>query len=81
MTTKPDDTKEREAFAKRFAAYVLKRRTEIGLTPAEFGRQVGLERSHVARFDAGENVPSLFLVQKIAAVFGENLSEFLADFE
>lgn len=72
------DPEAREAYeAARRAAelgdVVRKIRTELGLTQKQLGRRARLTQSAVARLEAGDVLPTLRVLQRIADALGAEL--------
>jgi transcriptional regulator with XRE-family HTH domain len=61
---------ERTAFARAVALRVLTLRVERGLTQTGFGRLLGLPQSGISRLEAGEHLPTLGTLHRLAEVLG-----------
>lgn len=53
---------------------VRKRREELGLTQAELAGRAGLKQPAVARFEAGGTMPTIPMLERLAAALGMRLS-------
>jgi transcriptional regulator with XRE-family HTH domain len=83
MTTATSDADKRRKtkFQKELGGHIKLLRKKKGLSGAEFGRRLEMERSHVARLESGGTNPSAFLIFKICAVLKISLSDFWVDFK
>lgn len=61
--------------AKRIGKQVAARRSAAGLSIPELAIRLGVDRVHVWRIETGRGVPSLSLLEKMAALFGVTLDE------
>lgn len=55
-------------------AAVRSRREELGLTQAQLGERVGLKQPAVARFEAGGTMPTIPMLERMAAALDMRLS-------
>ena len=76
-----DEKSERKMFAKKFAEHLKKMRYAQNMSAAQLGKAINMERSHIARLEKEDSVPSLFLIKKISDSFNLSISEFLKEFE
>ena len=75
------EKKDRLKLQKRFGDHLKKVREAKGLTPAELSRRCFMERSNIARIEAGRLNPSLFLLKKLATGLEMELEELLKGFK
>lgn len=61
---------ERTAFARAVALRVVSFRAERGLSQAALGRLLGMAQSGIARLEAGEHLPTLETMRRLARVLG-----------
>ncbi|MEU8616572.1 helix-turn-helix transcriptional regulator [Streptomyces sp. NPDC048623] len=52
---------------------VRERREELGMTQAQLARAAGLQQPAVARFEAGGTMPTLPMLERLAAALGMRL--------
>lgn len=55
-------------------AAVRRRREELGLTQTELGERAGLKQPAVARFEAGGTMPTIPMLERLAAALELSLS-------
>jgi len=53
---------------------VRRRREELGLTQAQLAERAGLKQPAVARFEAGGTMPTLPMLERLAAALGLQLT-------
>ena len=61
---------ERTQLAHEVALRVIAYRAEHGLTQTELARQVGMQQSAIARLEAGDHMPSLATLARLARSLG-----------
>lgn len=61
---------ERTAFARAVALRVVGYRADHGLSQAALGRRLGMAQSGIARLEAGEHLPTLGTMRRLAQAFG-----------
>jgi transcriptional regulator with XRE-family HTH domain len=81
MDDKEKERLERLKLQKRFGQHLIALRKSKGITPAELARNCDMERSNIARLEAGERNPSLHILKKLATGLGVSVSALLKDFE
>ena len=64
---------ERTALARALALQVVEHRVDHGLSQAALGRLLGMAQSGVARLEAGEHIPTLDTLSRVAQVLGIHL--------
>jgi CYTH domain-containing protein/transcriptional regulator with XRE-family HTH domain len=60
-----------------FGNFILKLRTEAGLSQAELAAEIGVTNKAVSKWEVGRSKPSMNTVRKIAALFHISLDELL----
>lgn len=70
---------EAERRAYELGQAVKNRRTELGMTQKELGRRARLTQSAVARLEAGDGVPTLRVLERIAHALNTELDVTLRD--
>ena len=60
---------------------VLRRRQTAGLSQEALAARVGLHRNYVGLLERGQRVPTILVVQRLAAALGGAMSELLAEVE
>ncbi|MCW3083519.1 MAG: Transcriptional regulator [Bacteroidetes bacterium] len=75
------EKKERLKLQKRFGEHLKRLREAMGLTAAELARRCFMERSNIARLEAGRSNPSLFVLKKLAVGLEIELEELMKDFK
>ncbi|MCX4970052.1 helix-turn-helix domain-containing protein [Streptomyces sp. NBC_00654] len=72
----PEARESYEATRIRFelGSAVRARRESLGLTQTQLGQAAGLRQSAVARFEAGGTMPTLPLLERLAAALGMRLN-------
>lgn len=67
--SRPDAAAAYDAARIRFelGEAIRQRREELGLTQAQLGERAGLKQPAVARFEAGGTMPTLPLLERLAA--------------
>lgn len=71
------ERKDRLKLQKRFGDHLRKVREQAGITAAELSRRCDMERSNIARLEAGRSNPSLYIIKKICSGLEMELDEFL----
>jgi DNA-binding XRE family transcriptional regulator len=76
LVTHPDAQEAYEAAGIRYqlGREVRERREALGMTQDQLARAAGLEQPAVARLEAGGTMPTLPLLERIAAALGTRLS-------
>jgi HTH-type transcriptional regulator/antitoxin HipB len=71
----PESVKGYEAARLRYelGKTVRERREELGLSQAELGKSAGLKQPAVARFEAGGTMPTIPVLERLAAALGMKL--------
>jgi ribosome-binding protein aMBF1 (putative translation factor) len=64
---------ERTELARALAVRVVEYRVEHELSQAALGRRLGMAQSGVARLEAGEHIPTLDTLSRVARVLGIHL--------
>jgi ribosome-binding protein aMBF1 (putative translation factor) len=69
IMSRPDAAAAYDAARIRFelGEAIRQRREELGLTQAQLGERAGLKQPAVARFEAGGTMPTLPLLERLAA--------------
>jgi len=80
MDEKEKDRKERLKLQKKFGEHLIMLRKSMGITPAELARRCYMERSNIARLEAGRSNPSLYVLKKLAMGMDIKLEELLKGF-
>jgi ribosome-binding protein aMBF1 (putative translation factor) len=73
------DGYEAEKRAYELGQAVKARRTALGMTQKELGRRARLTQSAVARLEAGDGVPTLRVLERIAVALGAELDVSLRE--
>lgn len=81
MTNKEAEKKEKLLLQKRFGEHLKKLRESMELTPAELARRCYMERSNIARLEAGRINPSLFVIKKLSDGLEIGIEKFMLDFK
>lgn len=58
---------------------IINLRLALGLSKAEFGRQIGYSPTHIARLERGETKPRMEVINKIADNYGIDIQYFTDD--
>lgn len=62
-----------------FQASLRRHRQGAGMSGADLGAVLGIDRRHVQRMERGNHVPLLTTAFEVARVFGEDLGTFLKE--
>ncbi|MBY0527998.1 MAG: helix-turn-helix domain-containing protein [Gemmataceae bacterium] len=65
----------------RFGKVLRRRRLAIGVSQEDLAAQAGLHRNYVGLLERGQRVPTITVVQQLAAALGTSMSKLLADVE
>ncbi len=65
---------EAAALAREVAAFLVRYRTEHGLTQTALARQLGVRQSQVARLEDGEHEPRLGTLRRLSEALGMSVS-------
>lgn len=65
----------------RFGSAMKRRREAVGLSQEALAAEANLHRNYVGRLERGQVVPSLAVVQKIAAALGTTMAKIVAEVE
>lgn len=74
------DRKEKLKTQKRFGAHLRKFRESRKMTQEQLSDKAMIERSNIARLEAGRSNPTVFVLLKLATAFEVDLDEFLRNF-
>jgi transcriptional regulator with XRE-family HTH domain len=75
------EKKERLKLQKRFGEHLKKTREAREITAAELARRCYMERSNIARLEAGRSNPSLFVLKKLSVGLEIEMEELLKGFK
>ena len=75
------ERKERLKLQKRFGEHLRRTREAMGITAAELARKCYMERSNIARLEAGRSNPSLFVLKKLCIGLEIEMEELLKGFK
>lgn len=64
-----------------FGSVMKRRREAAGLSQEALAAAANLHRNYVGRLERGQMVPSLVVIQKIAAALGTTMAKFVAEVE
>jgi transcriptional regulator with XRE-family HTH domain len=81
MTEKERVTKERIKLQKRFGEHLRKVRSSKNISGSELARRCFMEKSTIARLEAGGRTPSLYILVKLCEGLGIELKELFKDFQ
>ena len=79
--TSDSDKRRKTKFQKELGGHIKSWRQRKGVSAAELGRRLDMERSHVSRLESGGTNPSAFLLFRICSVLKISPSEFWEDFK
>lgn len=71
----------KEKFNKKFGQFVLKKRTELGMTQSGLASLLGNNAQNISRLERGEVSPTLYWVTLLAKAFDMKLSELINEYE
>lgn len=71
----------REEVLTKFGTRLKKLREKKGLSGAELGRMVDMERQTINRFETGRANPSLIIIKKLCTALGVKVEEFFKGFK
>lgn len=80
MTIKDKERKEKEQWLKAFGSHLRKTRLKKGVTGAELGRLLYMDKPNITRLEKGRVNPSLFLIKQICDALEMSIDEFFQDF-
>lgn len=75
------EKKEKLKLQKRFGEHLKKLRESMDLTPAELARRCYMERSNIARLEAGRMNPSLFVLKRLSEGLSIDIDVLLKGFK
>lgn len=78
--TNSDDF-DKEAFLKALGAHIKQIRESKGLSAAEFGRRMFMERSHVSRLEAGGTNPTSTTLKTICNAMEIKMEDLFKGFD
>jgi transcriptional regulator with XRE-family HTH domain len=81
MNSKDAEKKDKLKLQKKFGEHLKKLRESIGLSPAELARRCFMERSNIARLEAGRTNPSLYVLKKLSEGMGLTMDEVFKAFK
>jgi transcriptional regulator with XRE-family HTH domain len=77
MIEKERENKEKLKLQKQFGAHLKKVRESKGLRASELSELCFMERSNIARLEAGRVNPTLFMIRKLAAGLDITIDELV----
>ena len=69
------------SIATRFGAVLKRRREAAGKSQEALAAEAGLHRNYVGLLERGRQVPSILVVEKLAAALGTTMSSILREVE
>jgi transcriptional regulator with XRE-family HTH domain len=69
------------SIGERFGAVLRKRREAVGLSQEALAAAAGLHRNYVGLLERGRQVPSILVVEKLAAALGITMSSLFREIE
>lgn len=79
MTIKEKEKREKEQWLKAFGDHLRKIRLKKGVTGAELGRLLYMDKPNITRLEKGRVNPSLFLIKQICDALDMSIEEFFRD--
>ena len=70
-----------ESIAKRFGTVLRRRREAAGISQEDLAAKAELHRNYVGLLERGKQVPSILVVEKLAAALGTTISSLMRDVE
>ena len=70
-----------ESIAKRFGAVLRKRREAAKVSQEALAAKAELHRNYVGLLERGKQIPSILVVEKLAAALGATMSSLLREVE
>ena len=70
-----------ESIAKRFGAVLRRRREGAGLSQEALAAKAELHRNYVGLLERGKQIPSILVVEKLAAALGTTMSSLMRAME
>lgn len=71
---------DREEFLKSLGQHIRSHRINQGISASELAKRMNLERSHIARIEAGNTNPTATTLIRICKALKINLSKFFEGF-
>ena len=66
---------------RQFGTVLRRQREAVGLSQEALAAQANLHRNYVGLLERGKRMPSILVVQQLAAALGSTMSELLAEVE
>ena len=70
-----------ESIAKRFGAVLRRRREAAGVSQEALAAKADLHRNYVGLLERGKQIPTILVVEKLAAALGTTMSSLLREVE
>ena len=70
-----------ESIAKRFGAALRKRREAAGVSQEALAAKAELHRNYVGLLERGKQIPSILVIEKLAAALGTTMSSLMREVE
>jgi transcriptional regulator with XRE-family HTH domain len=67
--------------SRRFGAVLRRRRQAVGLSQEALAERANLHRNYIGLLERGQRVPSLLVVQQLAAALGTTMTELVSSTE
>lgn len=65
----------------KFGEFIYKRRKTLGLTQDDLGRKLGVTNKAVSKWETGETMPDLIMIESLARVLGVSIDELITQNE
>ena len=65
----------------RFGEVLRRRREALAISQESLAAQAGLHRNYVGLLERGRVMPSLLVIEKLAAALGISMTEFISEIE